>query len=117
MPHRLLAGDGMSALQRLNRRTLRAGDPWRNTVPWWLRRGQADMWRWKVARAADRLPRQCWSDLVDWKFGHHLDDPDTPMRDLVRRLPIRFQNATCREDLDRCGSCYCGKLRAPAVTL
>jgi hypothetical protein len=76
------------------------GKGWRN-----------DGWRWRVAQLMDKLPSQCWSSLVDWAQRRHEDDPDTPLTDLARRLPLRSMDDICRSDRDRNGTCYCGKLR------
>ena len=70
-----------------------------------------DGWRWRVAALADKLPGQCWANLVGWAQRTHEDDPDTPWNDLVRRLPSRPMDDVCRSDRDRNGTCYCGKLR------
>ena len=84
-------------------------------ILWWLRLDwyRNDGWRWRVAQLMDNLPGQCWADTVDWAQRRHEDDPDTPLRDLARRLPLREINAGCHDDKDRCGTCYCGKLRTP----
>jgi hypothetical protein len=81
-------------------------------IVWWVPSASwaHDGWRWRVAQAANKLPRQCWSDLVEWALRRHEDDPDTPFYDLLRRVPLRAQTDTCRLDRDRAGSCYCGKL-------
>ncbi len=80
---------------------------------WWLpsKGWRDDGWRWRVAQLMDELPGQCWSDLVEWALRRHEDDPDTPWNDAVRRLPWRPITGGCHEDKDRCGTCYCGKLR------
>jgi hypothetical protein len=87
----------------------------RAKVAWWLpgRSWANDGWRWRVASAVDKLRGQCWPSLVDWALRRHEDDPDTPLRDLVRRVPFRRQDEVCRSDRDRNGTCYCGKLRTP----
>ena len=59
--------------------------------------------RWWIAAQLDRLPGQCWADLVTWAL-------DWPPRD--SRLPWRPATSTCRLDAEQCGACYCGKLRA-----
>lgn len=53
--------------------------------------------RWAIARLLNRLPGQCWADLVDWTLGYQRS-PWSPQR-------------SCRADLARRGACYCGKLR------
>lgn len=82
---------------------------------WWLpsKAWRNDGWRWRVVQLMDKLPGQCWSSLVEWALRRHEDDPDTPLRDLARRAPLRRIGSGCREDKDRCGTCYCGKLRTP----
>jgi len=51
----------------------------------------AERLRWRIARTVNRLPGQCWSDLVMWALKH-------------------------RGDLARTGTCYCGKLRQATET-
>ena len=58
--------------------------------------------RWKIAYLLNRLPGQCWADLVRWA-----------MRSSDQRGPWSPIGSTCRDDASRCGTCYCGKLRAP----
>lgn len=55
-------------------------------------------WRWQVARLLDRLPGTCWASLVSWALGN-------------RPNPWQPIDWTCRDGLERSGSCYCGKLR------
>jgi hypothetical protein len=57
--------------------------------------------KWTVAGLLDKLPGQCWADLVFWVFGD-------------RRNPWSPMTSTCRTDFERRGACYCGKLRQPA---
>lgn len=53
--------------------------------------------RWRIARLIDRLPGQCWTDLVRWvTYG--------------RRGPWSPQTDTCRTDAARNGRCLCGRL-------
>lgn len=64
--------------------------------------------RWKIVDLVDRLlPGQCWPGLVSWA----LDGPRHARRmgDLV--VPWRPINSTCRSELPRTGTCYCGVLR------
>lgn len=56
--------------------------------------------RWWVAGHLNRLPGQCWTDLVTWALGWN------------HGLPWRPVTSTCRQDCALNGSCYCGKLRA-----
>lgn len=55
--------------------------------------------RWRIARLMNLLPGQCWADLVDYPLG----------RSRLQWSP----NDLCRPSVAECGSCYCGKLRAP----
>jgi hypothetical protein len=55
--------------------------------------------RWRIAHLLDKLPGQCWADLVFWVFGD-------------RRNPWSPMTSTCRLD-GADGGCYCGKLREP----
>ena len=59
--------------------------------------------RWWIATQMDRLPGQCWTDLVCWAL-------DGKVRE--KRGPWSPQGALCRQDAEECGVCYCGKLRA-----
>jgi hypothetical protein len=59
--------------------------------------------RWRIANLLDKLPGQCWADLCDWALGN---------RDYRSPNPWSPIGPSCREDLARVGSCYCGKLRA-----
>lgn len=59
--------------------------------------------RWWIATQLNRLPGQCWTDLVCWAL-------DGKTRE--RRTPWSPQGDTCRQDAAECGVCYCGKLRA-----
>lgn len=68
--------------------------------------GSGSKWRWRIADLMDRLPNQCWSDLVGWALG---GDPERS------RLPWRPIGELCRRDAaenDAC--CYCGKFGANA---
>lgn len=57
--------------------------------------------RWRAAALLNRLPGQCWANLVSWALG------DSGYRFWQ---PI---DSVCRKDVARTGACYCGKLRAP----
>jgi hypothetical protein len=59
-------------------------------------------WRWQVAYLLNRLPNQCWADLVTWALGWHKGEKRTPWS------PMRM----CRRDMAETGTCYCGKIRA-----
>lgn len=53
--------------------------------------------RYSIARLLDRLPGQCWTDLVCWaQYGN-------------KRSPWSPVTPSCLADGCRC---YCGKLRA-----
>lgn len=86
-------------------------------VRWWLpsKSWREDGWRWRVATLMDKLPGQCWSDLVEWALRRHEDDPDTPWNDLRRRVPWRVQDRStsygCHADARLNGACYCAKVR------
>jgi hypothetical protein len=55
--------------------------------------------RWRIAVAMNKLPRQCWADLVSWALGG---------RD---KTPWRPIGQGCHKDLAQNGRCYCGKLQ------
>jgi len=59
--------------------------------------------RWRIAMLLDKLPGQCWADLV----GFALDGGS----------PWQPQGYSCRKDLNDVGACYCGKLRAPETSV
>lgn len=84
---------------------------------WWLpsKAWARDGWRWRIATLLDKLPGQCWCDLVEWALRRHEDEPDTPWNDLVRRVPLRRQTETCFDDAQTVGTCYCSKVRTAAV--
>jgi hypothetical protein len=85
----------------------------RERLRWWLpsKGWRNDGWRWRVATLLDKLPGQCWSDLVEWALRRHEDDPDTPWNDLRRRVPLRRQTEGCVADARNVGTCYCSKVR------
>jgi hypothetical protein len=61
--------------------------------------------RYRIAEALNRLPGQCWPELVTWAmYGPSHKD---------RALPMSGINYACREDAARTGCCWCGKLRDP----
>lgn len=75
-------------------------------------------WRWRIARTMDRLPGQCWADLVSWmQYSDHDAYGDEWWARLRGRLPWRPQArigrtpGSCADDAARCGICYCGKVR------
>jgi len=54
-------------------------------------------WKYRVATLLDRLPGTCWARLVGWvEYG-------SPLRE--------SRDLSCHSQ--RCGGCYCGKLRRP----
>jgi len=57
--------------------------------------------RWWTARQLNRLPGQCWADLVSWALG------DAHYRRLWQ--PV---SPGCIGDAARNSRCYCGKLGA-----
>lgn len=67
--------------------------------------------RFRIANLVDKLPGQCWADLVGWVYRDNRDDPD--WRSEIPWRPIGY---TCRTDLARNGACYCGKLRRATKT-
>jgi hypothetical protein len=67
--------------------------------------------KWRVAVIVDRLPGQCWADLVSWV----LDSKHSRDEGLRARLPWRPIQQGCRDDLARVGCCYCGKLMTPEL--
>lgn len=56
--------------------------------------------RWMIASQLNRLPGQCWADLVTWALGW---TPRWPVSQPV--------SGGCRVDMERNGCCYCGKLQ------
>lgn len=62
--------------------------------------------RWRIATLLDKLPGQCWADLVSWVYHDRRDDPG--YRWASPWSPI---GQSCRNDFARNGACYCGKLR------
>jgi hypothetical protein len=55
--------------------------------------------RWRIACLMDRLPGQCWPNLVSFALG-------------FRRSPWQPVDDVCRSDAAVNGSGYCGKLRS-----
>jgi len=56
-----------------------------------------DRARFAIAGLVNRLPGQCWADLVMWAMRR--DDSKLPWS----------PSPSCREDMERTGCCYCGK--------
>jgi hypothetical protein len=64
--------------------------------------------RWRIVDLVDRLlPGQCWTDLVSWA----LDGSRHARRMGDVAVPWRPIDSTCRSELPRTGTCYCGALR------
>lgn len=63
--------------------------------------------RWRIVALVNRLPGQCWADLVSWVLA---DRAERRWWYLRERLPWRPIPDQCRADLARVGCCYCGKL-------
>lgn len=61
--------------------------------------------RWTIAYWLNKLPGQCWTELVMFGLGY-------------RRNPWSPIDSACRGDAARCGVCYCGKIGdlRPAAT-
>ncbi len=62
--------------------------------------------RWRIAVLLDKLPGQCWADLVWWAVR------PAGGRYLGPKSPWSPMTSTCRAD-GADGGCYCGKLRSP----
>lgn len=60
--------------------------------------------RWWIADQLNRLPGQCWPNLVSWALDW----------DREKRSPWSPVDSVCRRDAAVNGTCYCGKLRADA---
>ena len=56
--------------------------------------------RWWIAYKLNKLPGQCWADLVGWALGGKFE----------AWHPWRPVNYMCRMDAAETGSCYCGKV-------
>lgn len=76
----------------------------------WLRYCLPERLRWRIVGLVNKLPGQCWSDLCDWAGGWKNDDPDG-FAGFPWWAPWRPDQSGCRDDMARCGACYCGKLR------
>jgi hypothetical protein len=79
----------------------------------WLRYLLPERLRWRIVTLIDRRPNQCWSDLCDWAGTWKNDDPDGFIG-WPWFAPWRTDQGHCRDDMQRCGSCYCGKVRDEA---
>ena len=82
------------------------------------RRWTGEGLRYNIAFTLDRLPGQCWADLVSWVQHSDLDSyGDEWWARLRGRLPWRPRARTgripgsCVADAIDCGVCYCGKVR------
>jgi hypothetical protein len=69
--------------------------------------------RWRIVALFNRLPGQCWADLVSWVLAGRRERREWYLRE---RLPWRPIQDVCRKDLARVGCCYCGKLRTAEST-
>ena len=68
--------------------------------------GIGERLRWRLAYLLNRLPNQCWADLVTWALGWREGNRNP--------LPWRPISEACCKDFAANGSaCYCGKLQAP----
>jgi hypothetical protein len=65
--------------------------------------------RWWLAVQINKLPGQCWANLVSWALAGRNERRERYLRE---RLPWRRIDNVCRSDLARVGCCYCGTLRA-----
>lgn len=61
--------------------------------------------RWWLARQLDRLPGQCWADLVSWAQGS-----------AFYKRPWQPRSPGCVQGAAEQGCCYCGKLTRDGVT-
>jgi hypothetical protein len=57
--------------------------------------------RWRIACQLNRLPGQCWADLVSWALGS-----------AYNRRPWQPVSPGCVQGAAEQGRCYCGKLGA-----
>lgn len=55
--------------------------------------------RWRIAELLNRLPGQCWADLVSWAQGS-----------AFYKRPWQPRSPGCTDGAVRQGRCYCGKL-------
>lgn len=64
--------------------------------------------RWRIAHLLDRLPGQCWTELVCWA----LDGMRAARRAGNNPLPWRPIGESCRRDaiVSGDGCCYCAKI-------
>lgn len=69
--------------------------------------------KWRIADLVNRLPGQCWADLVMWAMS------DEPVRDTGLRaaLPWRPIGKRCIEDAQASGRCYCGTVGSDGTVL
>ena len=65
--------------------------------------GNGTRTRWRIVQLLNRLPGQCWADLVMWALRSWNEDEG--------RWPWRPISRYCRDDMAEVGYCYCGKLR------
>jgi hypothetical protein len=72
-----------------------------------MSKGQGSRWRWWVVSQLNKLPGQCWADLVPWALGSY----KRGTRLERKRLPWSPIREICRGDIARTGTCYCGKIQ------
>jgi hypothetical protein len=60
--------------------------------------------RWRLATLVNRLPGQCWADLVSWVLDR------LGKRRYYNRMPWQPRTWSCTKDAVENGRCYCGKL-------
>lgn len=58
--------------------------------------------RWKVVDLLDKLPTTCRASLITWAVDGG--------QDKLRNIGL---DGACIRDTERCGACWCGKLRSP----
>jgi hypothetical protein len=59
--------------------------------------------RFRIADAVDKLPGQCWADLVSWALGHNRRAGNSIW-------PWRPVTSLCRQISPPNDRCYCGKI-------
>ncbi len=68
--------------------------------------------RWRIVELVDKLPGQCWTDLVMWA----IDGPQECRRRGGNPLPWRPVTNSCRAFSPPNDRCYCGKICGRAET-
>lgn len=64
--------------------------------------------RWRIANIVNRLPGQCWANLVSWA----VDGPRACRSRGDSPLPWRPIDSMCRQISPPNDRCYCGKICA-----